>query len=92
MFPHDKQELMTYCRVDDEAVGDLLVELSYSAAEYLASAGIQQNSDNEARYALAVKALTLHYLDSPTQEAVPAGLQSVINQLKHTSMIQYKEE
>lgn len=91
MFTHDKQELMTYCRVDDEATGELLVELSYSAAEYLEAAGIQQNSENERRYALAVKALTLHYLDNPTPEAIPAGLQSIINQLKLTSMIQNKE-
>lgn len=80
-----REELMVYCRVDDEAQGDLLVSLARSAQEYLSSAGIRPSEDNYERYGLAIKALTLHYLDNPVPGSVPAGVQSIINQLKLTA-------
>lgn len=88
MRAHDKAALMAYCRVDDDAAGDTLVELSYTAAEYLSSAGVEPTDSNESRYTTVIRAMTLHYYDNPVPGAFPAGLQSMINQLKLTSMVE----
>lgn len=78
-----KAELMAYCRVDDEESGALLESLCQQAQAYLSSAGVILDWDDP-RQELALKALTLHWFDNPAGGEVPAGLQRLINQLKHT--------
>lgn len=85
-----RQELMLYCRVDDETLGDHLLELCSAAQSYLRTAGVTPTPATEGQYRLTVKAMTLHYFDNPTATQLPAGLQSLINQLKFTPI--YKEE
>lgn len=83
-----RDELMQYCRVDDEDAGDLLENLADSAEEYLDSAGAPFDGAGyqDAKYILAVKALVLHWFDNPAGADVPASLQSLINQLKFSKI------
>ena len=69
---------------DDDTLITSLIE---AAEGYLADAGIHPGEPADARYALAVSALTLHWYDN--RQAVdtnltdlPLGLRQVINQLK----------
>lgn len=73
-------EVKRYCRLDcaDRAEDALLTEMIKAAQEFLQVAGVVQT--DSARYALAVKALVLHWYDGE-QELKP-GLQSLICQLK----------
>lgn len=78
-----KAELMAYCRVDDEEAGALLESLCQQAETYLSFAGVDTTTP-DFRLEQALKALTLHWFDNPAGGEVPAGLQRLINQLKHT--------
>ena len=78
-----KAELMLHCRVDDDTVGDYLMTLQAAAEGYLRTAGAYK--PQAPTYTLAVKAMVLHMYDHPAGgEAHGAGLQALINQLKHT--------
>jgi hypothetical protein len=79
-----REELMRYCRVDDDNAADTLVDLEDSAEAYLKTAGVNIDSVDESRFKLAVCALTLHWFDNPTGGELPAGLRQLINQLKFT--------
>lgn len=78
-----RDELMLYCRVDGNEIGDLVVELAESAEAYLQDAGCTYTTATLPVYRQTVKELTLHYLDHPG-EPVPSGTQSKINHLKFT--------
>lgn len=75
---------MLYCRVDGSEMGNLVDELGISAEAYLEDAGCVWTPQNAAYYALAVKAMTLHYLDNPGGAPTPQGLRNLINKLKFT--------
>ena len=79
----DKATLMAWCRVDDEEAGAVLEQLCAQAAAYLSAAGVLP-PEEDPRAELALKALTLHWFDNPAGGDIPAGLQRLINQLKHT--------
>lgn len=74
---------MLYCRVDGTEMGDLLEELAVSAEAYLEDSGCVYTAANAPYYELAIKSMTLHYLDKPG-EPIPGGIQSIINKLKFT--------
>lgn len=80
-------EVKLYCRIDGDAEDDLLQTLIEAAKSYLAGAGIADPAADDQRYALAVKALVLHYYDyrglteSPAPSAIP-GIRNLIIQLK----------
>lgn len=76
-----RADLMAYCRVDTDEGGNQLMTLQSAAIDYLKVAGAD-HPDRPA-YALAVKALVLHWYDHPDGgEAFSGGLRAVINQLK----------
>ncbi len=77
-----RSELMRYCRVDGEEIGNLVVELADSAEEYLQDAGCTYTTSTQKVYTLAIKALALHYLDHPEGAPIPQGTQNLINKLK----------
>lgn len=77
-----RSELMRYCRVDGEEMGNLVVELADSAEEYLQDAGCTCTTSTHKVYTLAVKALALHYLDHPEGAPIPQGIQNLINKMK----------
>lgn len=79
-----REELMRYCRVDDDTAADTLVALADSAEAYLETAGVDIDLVDESQFNLAVCALTLHWFDNPTGGEPPAGLRQLINQLKLT--------
>ncbi len=81
-------EVKAYLRVDTEEDDGLIQALMDAAEEYLAGAGVTEHDGNQARYALAVKGLCLHWYDfrgdvaAGTVTELPAGVRAVINQLK----------
>ena len=77
------EDLRLYCRVDEEAEDLLLSQHADAAESKLTAAGIPLTDRNRDRYALAVKAMTLHFLDNPG-EALPQGIRDMINDLKFT--------
>ena len=76
-------DLRLYCRVDEEAEDLLLSQHADAAESKLTAAGIPLTDRNCDRYKLAVKAMTLHFLDHPG-EALPQGIRDMINDLKFT--------
>ena len=82
------EEVKAYLRVDTGEDDRLIQALMDAAAEYLAGAGVTEHDGNQARYALAVKGLCLHWydfrgdVDGGTVTELPTGLRAVINQLK----------
>ena len=77
------EDLRLYCRVDEEAEDILLSQHADAAESKLTAAGIPITDRNRDRYALAVKAMTLHFLDHPG-DALPQGIREMINDLKFT--------
>ena len=74
-------DICLYCQVSGES-GRLLVDsLSNAAEEFLLSIDITPNDRNRERFALTVKAMTLHELENPGAER-PEGIQQMINNLK----------
>lgn len=80
-------DVKLYCRIDGEEEDVLLYSLIDAAKDYLAGAGINDPDTPDHRYALAVKALVLHYYDyrglteAPMPSVIP-GIRNLINQLK----------
>lgn len=75
---------MLYCKVDPgDPREDLLVELADTAEAKLLAGGARNVKSTALQFKLAVKALTLHWLDNPTGTQIPAGLQTQINELKN---------
>ena len=78
-----KQDLMLYCKVDEgDPREELLPSLAEAAETKLLEAGVQRTANNAALFDLAIKAITLHWLDNPTGTPIPGGLQTMINELK----------
>jgi len=81
------EEVRLYCRIDGDTEDSLLLSLIGAAKDYLAVAGVSDPDTDSDRYALAVKALVLHYYDYrgltefPAPSAIP-GIRNLINQLK----------
>lgn len=83
----DLEAVKTYMQVTDDGDDALITTLIEAAESYLTDAGIHPGEPADARYTLAVSALTLHWYDN--RQAVdidltdlPLGLRQVINQLK----------
>lgn len=76
------EELFRYCKIDDEAEMQMLAEeLAEASESYLADLGVPLNDRTRARFALCVKAMTLHELDHPGDE-YPGGIRGKINDLR----------
>ena len=74
---------MLYCKVDEgDPREELLPSLAEAAETKLLEAGVQRTANNAALFDLAIKAITLHWLDNPTGTPIPGGLQTMINELK----------
>lgn len=77
-------ELLDYCRADeDESTVKLMETLKASAVEYLQGAGIDPTESNASRFQLAVKALVLHWYDTPDGGDISPALKQLITQLKY---------
>lgn len=75
-------ELYRYCKVDDDPEMQTLAdELAEASEAYLENLGVHFSDRNRARYALCVKAMTLHELDHPGEE-YPGGVRGKINDLR----------
>lgn len=75
-------ELFRYCKIDDDPeMRALAEELAESCEAYLTRQNVQLTDRNRARFALCVKAMTLHELDHPGEE-YPGGIRTKINDLK----------
>lgn len=75
-------ELCRYCKIDDDSDMRILAEELAEASEaYLTRLGVDMNDGNRARFALCVKAMTLHELDHPGEE-YPGGIRGKINDLR----------
>ena len=74
-------ELARYCKVDDGEQRQLMIELAEAAEASLLAIGIPYNATTSARFALCVKAMTLHELDHSGEET-PRGIREKINNLK----------
>ena len=78
-----KAELYRYCKIDDDNVEmqALADELADAHEAYLLRQDIPLTDSNRPRFALCVKAMTLHELDHPG-DAIPLGVRGKINDLK----------
>lgn len=75
-------ELFRYCKIDDDPeMQELAEELAEASETYLTRLGVPINDANQARFALCVKAMTLHELDHPGEE-YPGGIKGKINDLR----------
>lgn len=75
-------EVCRYCKVDDsQEMMTLVEELAESCEAYLLRQNILLTDANRQRFALCVKAMTLHELDHPG-EPYPGGVRDKINDLK----------
>ena len=83
-------DLMRYCRADDDAGGEtrqLIADLGEDAEAYLKECGADPDAmteDGQRFFAATVKAMTLHRYDNPAGEEYPPGLQRWINKIKYT--------
>ena len=75
------EELYRYCRADSEEQQLLADQLAESCESSLLSKGIPLNEKTRLRFALTVKAMTLHEMDHPGEE-LPRGIREKINDLK----------
>ena len=75
------EELYLYCKADSEEQQLLADQLAESAEASLLSKGIPLNDNTKLRFALTVKAMTLHEMDHPG-EPTPQGIREKINDLK----------
>lgn len=75
-------DLCLYCQVSGESGRKLTESLAQAHEEELQAAGISITERNRERYALAVKAMTLHELDHPGENR-PQGIKSMIAGLKY---------
>jgi hypothetical protein len=79
-------ELIRYCRADDdEETHALMEDLGESAEAYLIDNGADPMQMGPAElkvWTLCVKALTLHYYDNPGGAEFPPGLRQLVNRVK----------
>lgn len=76
------EELFRYCKIDDDLeMRTLAEELAQASESYLENLGIRLTDRNKPRFALCVKAMTLHELDRPGEEYSP-GILGKINDLR----------
>ena len=75
------EELYLYCKADSEEQQLLADQLAEGAEASLLSKGIPLNDKTKLRFALTVKAMTLHEMDHPG-EPTPQGIREKINDLK----------
>lgn len=75
-------DLCLYCRVSGDAGQRLAQSLAEAHEEELASMNIPLTARNAERYALTVKAMTLHEMENPGAER-PLGIQSMITGLRY---------
>ena len=75
------EELYLYCKADSDEQKQLADQLAESAEDSLLSKNIPINDKTRLRFALAVKAMTLHEMDHPGEE-LPRGIREKINDLK----------
>ena len=76
-----REALYLYCRADNEEQQELADQLAESCEASLLSKGIPLNEKTRLRFALTVKAMTLHEMDHPGEE-LPRGIREKINDLK----------
>ena len=76
-----KEELYLYCKADSEEQQLLADQLAEAAEASLLSKGILIKDRTRLRFALTVKAMTLHEMDHPGEPA-PQGIREKINDLK----------
>ena len=76
-----RESLYLYCRADNEEQQELANQLAESCEASLLSKGIPLNEKTRLRFALTVKAMTLHEMDHPGEE-LPRGIREKINDLK----------
>lgn len=78
----ETEDLYRYCKIDDDIDLQLTAcDLAETAEAYLLRQNIPLNQSTQSRFALCVKAMTLHELDHPG-EATPPGIREKINDLK----------
>lgn len=78
------EHIKQYMQVTHDTDDALILMLASAAEEYLLAAGV---NTADARYSLAVSALTLHWYDNRAAvdtklENMPFGLRQLLNQLK----------
>ena len=77
-----------FMRVDGTDDDELITALMAAAKAYLDKGGVPEPAEEDPEYTLAVQSLTLHWYDHRDavgdEKAIPAGLQLIINQMKHT--------
>ena len=76
-----RDEIASYCRLDEDALIDEAVSLAETMEARLKRKGAVHTTATQADFCLAVKAMTLHELDHPG-EKIPQGIQDMINELK----------
>lgn len=78
----EAEDLYRYCKIDDDTeLQTTARDLAETAEAYLLRQNIPLTESNRSRFALCVKAMTLHELDHPG-EATPPGIREKINDLK----------
>lgn len=82
-----KDEIATYCHLDEGELLDHACELAETMEKRLKRKGAADTPGTHADFCLAVKAMTLHELDNPG-EKIPQGIQDMINELK---FVKHKE-
>ena len=75
------EELYLYCKADSEEQQLLADQLAEANEASLLFKGIPINDRTRHRFALVVKAMTLHEMDHPG-EPTPQGIREKINDLK----------
>lgn len=76
-----RDELATYCKLDEDELIQEAVRLAATFERRLLRKGCVMNPATMDEFALVVKNLTLHELDHPG-EKIPQGIQDMINELK----------
>ena len=82
-----REEIASYCRLDEDALIDEAVSLAETMESRLKRKGAVDTAATHADFCLTVKAMTLHELDHPG-EKIPQGIQDMINELK---FVKHKE-
>lgn len=82
-----REEIASYCRLDEDELIDEAVSLAETMESRLKRKGAVDTVATHADFCLAVKAMTLHELDHPG-EKIPQGIQDMINELK---FVKHKE-
>lgn len=76
-----REELATYCRLDEDDLIEQALELSEVMERRLLRKGCVDTPATHGDFCLAVKAMTLNELDNPGGK-LPPGVRETINELK----------